>query len=89
VHVGDRIGVRRTGLTQLVDVRIVSAQRGPATTAQTLYQETPESLAERERQAQLRRMAPEPASALTQGRPTKRNRRDLADWQRWSASADD
>lgn len=89
VRVGDRIGVRRTGLTQDVDVRGVSAQRGPASTAQALYLETPESVAERERQAQLRRMAPEPAAAMDQGRPTKRNRRDLADWQRWSASADD
>jgi ribosome-associated heat shock protein Hsp15 len=26
---------------------------------------------------------------IEQGRPTKRDRRQLADWQRWSASADD
>jgi ribosome-associated heat shock protein Hsp15 len=26
--------------------------------------------------------------ALEQGRPTKRDRRQLADWQRWSASLD-
>jgi len=89
VRPGDRIGVRRVGLTQWVDVRAVSAQRGPASVAQMLYQETPESLAERERQAQQRREAPEPAAALNQGRPTKRDRRDLADWQRWSASTDD
>ncbi len=89
VRAGDRIGVRRVGLTQWVEVRAVSAQRGPASVAQTLYQETPESLAERERQARQRREAPEPAAALNQGRPTKRDRRDLADWQRWSASTDD
>jgi ribosome-associated heat shock protein Hsp15 len=89
VRPGDRIGVRRVGSTQWVDVRAVSAQRGPASVAQRLYQETPESLAERERQAQQRREAPEPAAALNQGRPTKRDRRDLADWQRWSASTDD
>ena len=28
------------------------------------------------------------ALAIEQGRPTKRDRRHLADWQRWSASLD-
>jgi ribosome-associated heat shock protein Hsp15 len=27
--------------------------------------------------------------AIDQGRPTKRDRRELVDWQRWSASIDD
>jgi len=31
----------------------------------------------------------EPADSLDHGRPTKRDRRQLADWQRWSASLDD
>ena len=31
---------------------------------------------------------PAPALAIDQGRPTKRDRRQLADWNRWSASAD-
>jgi ribosome-associated heat shock protein Hsp15 len=30
---------------------------------------------------------PEPAQAIAHGRPTKRDRRQLAEWQRWSASA--
>ena len=30
----------------------------------------------------------EPSLAIEQGRPTKRNRRQLADWNRWSASVD-
>jgi ribosome-associated heat shock protein Hsp15 len=38
-------------------------------------------------------LAPEPAASLVQGRPTKRDRRDLDQaqgrWQRWSASVDD
>jgi ribosome-associated heat shock protein Hsp15 len=36
-----------------------------------------------------RRLAPEPALRLEQGRPTKHDRQALADWQRWSASVDD
>jgi ribosome-associated heat shock protein Hsp15 len=31
----------------------------------------------------------EPAFSIEQGRPTKRDRRQLADWQRWSVSVDD
>ena len=57
--------------------------------ARTLYEETAESLAARERALQQRRLAPEPALSAEQGRPTKRNRRALADWERWSASVDD
>jgi ribosome-associated heat shock protein Hsp15 len=57
--------------------------------AQTLYAETAESIARRESAAQARRLAAEPANAIEHGRPTKRDRRRLADWQRWSASADD
>ena len=89
VRVGDRIALRRSGLTVVVEVLALSSRRGPAVQAQTLYRESAESRAERERLAESRRMAPDPASTQTQGRPTKRDRRDLADWQRWSASSDD
>ena len=54
--------------------------------AQQLYEETPESLAAREAFALRRRLAPEPAATIEQGRPTKRDRRQLAEWDRWSAS---
>jgi ribosome-associated heat shock protein Hsp15 len=57
--------------------------------AQALYAETPESVAARLQAAEARRLGVEPADAIEQGRPTKRDRRQLADWQRWSASADD
>ena len=60
--------------------------RGPAPVAQQLYEETAESLAAREALALRRRLAPEPAATIEQGRPTKRDRRQLADWDRWSAS---
>ena len=46
-------------------------------------------MAEREAFVQRRRLAPEPALSIEQGRPTKRDRRDLAEWDRWSASIDD
>jgi len=66
----------------------LSEARGPAPVAQALYQETPESIARREKAAEQRRLAAEPSQAIEQGRPTKRDRRKLADWNRWSASVD-
>ena len=89
MHVGDRIGLRQGPIERVVDVLALSLVRGPAPMAQALYRETPESLAARERAAEARRLSPEPAAAIEQGRPTKRDRRQLADWQRWSASAED
>lgn len=89
VHVGETLSLRQEAVTRVLVVRALSTVRGPAPVAQQLYEETAESLAERERIAQHRRLAPEPAHSIEQGRPTKRDRRELADWNRWSASVDD
>lgn len=95
LHVGDVISLRLGGEQRTLVVQGLSAVRGPAVVAQALYAETPESRAAREQAAQARRLAPEPAAGLIQGRPTKRDRRALeqaqagAGWKRWSASLDD
>jgi len=86
---GDRIALRQGAVERTVDLLALSSTRGPAPVAQALYAETPESIAARAKAAEARRLGAEPASAIEQGRPTKRDRRMLADWQRWSASADD
>lgn len=96
VRVGDTITLRQGDVLKTVQVLGLSAARGPAPVAQQLYQETAESLAERLRLAEQRRIAPEPAAAIAlqhDGRPTKRDRRDLErtrhQWDdRWSASTD-
>jgi len=88
LRVADRVEMRRDGLTRTVQVLALSDVRGPAPVAQALYAETPESIAEREQHAQQRRFGAEPSQSIEQGRPTKRDRRKLADWNRWSATAE-
>ena len=88
VRVGDKVELRREGIVRTVAVLALSDVRGPAPVAQQLYAETPESIARREEQALQRRIGAEPAQAIEQGRPTKRDRRKLADWNRWSATAE-
>jgi ribosome-associated heat shock protein Hsp15 len=86
----DRVELRHGGQTRTVLVKGLSDVRGPAPVAQALYEETPESVQARQRAAEQRRLAgAEPAQAIEHGRPTKRDRRQLADWQRWSASLDE
>ena len=93
VKAGDTVAIRREGVTRTVVVKGVSAVRGPAPVAQQLYEETPESLQERQQAAERRRFAREPALSIEHGRPTKRGRRELDEargWgDRWSASIDD
>jgi len=93
IRPGDRITLQQTYLRKEVVVQSLSMQRSPASQAQQLFEETQASLQARKQAAEQRRLAPEPAQTLTQGRPTKRDRRDLQqvhEWnERWSASIDD
>jgi ribosome-associated heat shock protein Hsp15 len=102
VKPGDTLEIRSGPLVRTVVVRAISGVRGPAPVAALLYEETAESVALRLAAAEQRRLAPEPAQSLSQGRPTKRDRRDMQGlrdrdqaghgdpWnQRWSASLDD
>ena len=95
VRVGDTIALRQGNMPKTVIVRALSAMRGPASVAQLLYYETEESQQQRLQLTVQRRLAPEPAAAISQqrqGRPTKRQRRELdtarnsGNWgERWSA----
>jgi len=88
VRLDDLIELRQGSVARTVRVCGLSHVRGPAPVAQALYAETAASLAAREQLAEQRRLAPEPSQSIDQGRPTKRDRRHLADWNRWSASAE-
>ncbi len=93
VKAGDALELLRSGLVTELKVLQVSEQRGPAPLAQALYEETPESIAARDKAQDIRRFTHEPAAAIEQGRPTKKDRRTLeqaryggGDWNdRWSA----
>jgi ribosome-associated heat shock protein Hsp15 len=93
LKIGDKVSLRQSAVIRTVVVKGFSNVRGPAPAAQQLYEETPESIQAREKAAEQRRLAPEPALSIEQGRPTKRGRRELDDarrgWgDRWSASVD-
>jgi ribosome-associated heat shock protein Hsp15 len=75
---GDCVAVRVGDYEWHVLVKALSDRRGPAEEARKLYEETPKSLAERERRLDLRRWGAEPAAGM-KGRPTKRDRRQLED----------
>lgn len=74
VRVGDLVTVEIERIVWEIEVLGVCDVRGPASVAQTLYAETPDSRAKREVEAERRRTYREPAAEL-QGRPTKRDRR--------------
>jgi ribosome-associated heat shock protein Hsp15 len=74
---GDELEVTIGQVRRTVVVRGVAARRGPAKEAVLLYEETPESVAERELLAKQRRLASPPPGADLGARPTKRDRRRL------------
>lgn len=94
VKPGDTLQLRAGDTIRTVTVLAISDKRGPAPVAALLFEETAESKLLRQQSAEQRRLAPEPALTLTQGRPTKRNRRDgdkllQGGWgDRWSATVD-
>ena len=91
VKVGDTLDVWQAQVRKTMVVQSISEQRGPAPVAQALYEETQESSTRRAAEQEQRRLSPEPAHSIAQGRPTKRDRRALQQpWgDRWSASIDE
>jgi ribosome-associated heat shock protein Hsp15 len=74
--VGDRLELTLGQQRWTMVVTGLADRRGPASVAQTLYEETPESVEARERRRAELRLA-RPLGADLEGRPTKRDRRLL------------
>ena len=68
---GDEIDIVAGEQRWTVVVRALNGQRRPAPEARLLYEETVESAVRRERQEEIRRLAPMPGANL-KGRPTKK-----------------
>ena len=77
LQTGDEVRLRLGPHEHIVIVREVSERRGPASVAITLYDETGESRAARDKLAEQLRTAPAGFMYEEKGRPTKRDRRDL------------
>ncbi|MFI5209346.1 MAG: RNA-binding S4 domain-containing protein [Gemmatimonadales bacterium] len=77
IRVGEQLRIRQGPYEHVIVVRVLSERRGPAPVAAKLYQETPESLAARERLALQLKDASNALIHEEKGRPTKRHRRQL------------
>jgi ribosome-associated heat shock protein Hsp15 len=76
VKVGDFLQITNPGGKFEVEVLALSEMRGPASVAQTLYRETEESKEARRKAAEERKSMPV-FEVLQDGRPSKRDRRQL------------
>ncbi|AOE49017.1 RNA-binding S4 domain-containing protein [Kangiella sediminilitoris] len=77
VTVGMTLKIRQGFNEKTVIVKDLSSQRGPAKIAQTLYEETDESIKKREALAVQRQSMPK-----TEGKPDKRQRRQIHRFKR-------
>jgi ribosome-associated heat shock protein Hsp15 len=77
VHAGDRLQVKNDSGDFQLEVLLLSEMRGPAAVAQTLYQETEESRELRRKAAEERKAMPH-FEAMREGKPSKRDRRELS-----------
>ncbi|MFP8967643.1 ribosome-associated heat shock protein Hsp15 [Pokkaliibacter sp. CJK22405] len=75
VELGALIGLRQGYDDKVVEVLGLNDQRRPATEAQALYQETPESIAARERKAADRKA--NNGALVSEHRPSKKERRQI------------
>lgn len=77
VTVGMSLKIRQGFNEKTVIIKDLSEKRGPASVAQTLYEETPESIEKREALAVQRKSMPQ-----TEGKPDKRQRRQIHRFKR-------
>lgn len=80
LQIGEELKVRQGWDERTVVVKALSDQRRSATEAQALYEETAESIERRRKEAASRKLAG--AAILTEGRPTKRDRRQIHQFKR-------
>jgi ribosome-associated heat shock protein Hsp15 len=77
VKMGDQLRVRLGPFVHAITIRGLAERRGPASLAAQLYEESPDSIAARERLREQHRLAPS-TQYEEGGRPTKKDRRTLS-----------
>jgi ribosome-associated heat shock protein Hsp15 len=77
VRIGDEVRVRLGAFEHRVIVRAIAERRGSAAAAALLFEETPDSVAARERLREQHRLAPSLFVFEEKGRPTKKDRRRI------------
>lgn len=82
VELGAKLAIRQGYDIKTIVITRLSDKRGPATTAQMLYQETKESIAQREHEACLRKL--NKASLPNPTKPTKKERRQIIQFKNTS-----
>ena len=88
LKLGDSLSITVGRQEWAIKVVKLASQRAAAPIARTLYDENEESRARRELEIARRRSNLEPAT-VRKGRPTKRDRRDLQQWNDEIGSAGD
>lgn len=74
LKIDDQLEISIAQAIYVVIVKGMNTQRRPAPEARLLYEETAESVARRQREQEIRKLAPTPGADL-KGRPTKRQGR--------------
>lgn len=77
LKLGDRLRVKNESGDFDIEILGLSEMRGPASVAQTLYRETEDSKEQRMRLIAIRKAMP-PVEMEREGRPNKRDRREIA-----------
>ena len=86
VKLGDELAIRRGAEQFTVIVKGLSSQRGPAPVARQLYEETEQSRASREAEAETRRLFHKSYPSPPPSRPNKKDRRHIIRFRRQSNS---
>lgn len=76
-EIGFSVRIKKDSIEQTVIIKALSAKRGPAKVAQTLYEETRESMELREKQTRERKAMYAGMPQHAQKRPTKKERRKI------------
>lgn len=76
-EIGHTLRIKKDSIEQTVVIKLLSSKRGPATIAQTLYEETQESIELRDKLSQERKAIYAGMPQYASKRPSKKDRRKI------------